>query len=124
MTEVQNLSVIYDDNQGAFFLAKNSQVDMRTNHIDIICHFLREVVQDKDIDINYICSKENPVGIMTKNTSEVDFVKHVKRITEGEIWELMKTVRENVNNTRVTDDVIKRDKTEYSSHALSEFVDG
>ena len=30
----------------------------------------------------------------------------------------------NVNNTRFTDDVITRDKTEYSSHALAEVVDG
>ena len=35
----------------------------------------------------------------------------------------METGRGNVNNIRVTDDVIKHDKTEYSIHAISEVVD-
>ena len=61
---------------------------------------------------------------MTKNTSEADFVKHMKRITEGELRELVETGRDNVNNTRVTYDVIKRDKTEYYSHSLAEVLDG
>ena len=59
-----------------------------------------------------------------KNTSEADFVRHMKRITDGELWELVDTVRENVKNTRVTDDVITRYTTEYSSHALAKVVDG
>ena len=61
---------------------------------------------------------------MTKNCSEADFVKRVRRITEGELWYLVKTVRGNAKITRVMDEVIKRENTEYSSHALSEVVDG
>ena len=49
---------------------------------------------------------------------------HIKRITEEELWELLETGRDDVKNNRVTDDLIKRDKTEYSSHALSEVVGG
>ena len=82
------------------------------------------MVEDKDIDVQYIRSEDNPADIMTKNTSETDFTRHMKRITEGELWELVDTRRENVKNTRVTDDVITCDKTEYSSHALAEVVDG
>ena len=48
----------------------------------------------------------------------------MRRITEGKLWELVDTGRENVNKIRVTDDVINRDKTEYSSHTLAEVVDG
>ena len=36
----------------------------------------------------------------------------------------MDTRRENVSNTRVTDDVINCEKTEYSTHVLAEVVDG
>ena len=60
---------------------------------------------------------------MKKDTSEADFASHMKRITEGELWELLGTVGENVNNIRVTDDVISCDKDEYSSHSLAEVVD-
>ena len=49
MTEVQKPSVIYKDNQGAVLLSKNRQVCMRTKHIDIRRHFLKDMVEDKDI---------------------------------------------------------------------------
>ena len=45
-------------------------------------------------------------------------------IMEGELWYIVDTGRDNVNNTIVTDDFITSDKTEYSSHALAEIVDG
>ena len=102
MTEVQKNFVAYEDNQGAIFLAKNRQVGISTKHIDIRHHFLRDMVEDKDIDIQYIWSENNPAYIMTKNTPEVDFEMHVKRTTDGELWELLNTGRNNVKNNRVT----------------------
>ena len=82
------------------------------------------MVEDKDIDIQYIRSEYNPADIITKNTSEAYFSRHTKTITNRELWELMETGRDNVNNNRVMDEVIIHNKTEYSSHALAEFVDG
>ena len=68
MTEVENPSVIYEDNQGEMFIAKNRPVVIRTKHIDIRHHFLQNMLEEKDIDIQYIRSEENPDDIMTKNT--------------------------------------------------------
>ena len=49
ITEVEDVaekpSVIYEDNQGETFLAKNRQVGIRTKHIDICHHFLRDMVE-------------------------------------------------------------------------------
>ena len=53
---------------------------MRTKQIFICHHFLRNVVKDKDVDIKYIGSEEIPADIIMKNTSEEDFVKHMKWI--------------------------------------------
>ena len=58
MTEVQKQSVVSEDNQGEILMAKNSQVGMRTKHIDIRHHFLRDVVKDKDTGIKYNNTKE------------------------------------------------------------------
>ena len=110
MNEVQKPSVIYKDNQGAILPSKNRQIGIRTNHIDINHHFLRNIVEDKDIDIQYIRNKENSAEIMTKNTPEEDFARHMKRITEGELWNIVDNGRENCKNTRVMDDVISHDK--------------
>ena len=62
------------------FLVKNWQVGISTNHINIYHHFLMDMAEDKDIDIQCICSEDNPVDIMKKNTSESDLVKLMKRI--------------------------------------------
>ena len=82
------------------------------------------MVEDKYIDIWCIRSEDNPAEIMTKNTPEADLEIHLKRITEGELWELVDTGRDDVNNTIVMDDVISPDKTEYFILALVEVVDG
>ena len=60
---------------------------------------------------------------MTKNFFEANQVKHTKRITEGELWRLVKTGRENVNNDGVADGVTDFDSTEYSSHSLTNPAD-
>ena len=44
MSKVQNPSVIYEDNQGDIFIAKNRQVGILTEHIDICHNFLRDLV--------------------------------------------------------------------------------
>ena len=118
--EVKQPSVIYENSQGAIFLANNSQVGILTKHIDIRHHFLQDMVEGKDIDIQYIRSEENPDDIMTKNTLEADLTIHMRRITEGELWEIMGIGKQNFYKTGVTDDFITRDKIEYSSHAISE----
>ena len=122
MTEGKNSSVIYEDNQGMIFIAKNRQVGIRKKHIDIRHHFLRDMVEEKDIYIQYIRSKYNPAEIMTKNISEADFSRHMKKIKKGELWELVDTGRQYVKKTGVTDEVITRDNTEYLSHTLAEVV--
>ena len=61
---------------------------------------------------------------MTNNTSEAYFARHMRSITEGELWEIVDTGRENIKKTGVKYDIITRDKTEYSSHALDVVMDG
>ena len=111
-TKVENTSVIYKDNQGSIFLAKNRKVGICTKQIDICHNFLRDMVEEKDIDIQYIQSEENPDEIMNKTTLEEDFARNTRRITEVELWELVYTGRKNFKKTEVTDDVITHDKNE------------
>ena len=85
MTKLQKPSVISKGKKGAIFLANNRQVFMRTKHIDVRHHFLRDRVEDKDVDFQYIHSEDNPGYIMTKNTLAADFMKHVNSSTEGKL---------------------------------------
>ena len=45
ITKVEKPSVIYEDNQGAIFLAKNRQVSICTIHIYIHNRFMRDMVE-------------------------------------------------------------------------------
>ena len=80
---MKNRSVIYKDSQCEIFLAKNMQVGIRTKFKDISHHFLRDMVEDKAIGVHYIWREDNPAYIMKNNTSETDFARHIKIITEG-----------------------------------------
>ena len=57
MNKVQKPVVVCEENQGDIFLSKYRQVVIRNKHIDIRKHFLRDIVEDKDIDIKYIRSE-------------------------------------------------------------------
>ena len=102
---------MHEENQGAIFVADNRKVGIRTKHIDINHQFLRYMDKEKYIGINYINGEENHADIMTKNCSGAKHIKHTKRITEGELWGIVKTGMENVKNDQVMDGVIDYDST-------------
>ena len=60
VSEFQKPAIFYEDKQGEIFNANNRQVGMRIKWIEIRHHFMRNVVEENDIDIKYISSKENP----------------------------------------------------------------
>ena len=49
---------MYEGNIGEIFLGRNRQSGMRTKHIEIHYHFLRDMVEDKYIEIKYIRNEE------------------------------------------------------------------
>jgi hypothetical protein len=46
--------MIYENNQSAIVLIKNSQFHARIKHIDIQIHFIREKVIEESIDLFYV----------------------------------------------------------------------
>ena len=55
------------DNVGAIWLANNSSVSDTTKHVDLRAHFVRDMIKDQVIVINFMKSTENDSDIMTKN---------------------------------------------------------
>ena len=55
------------DNVGATWLANNSSVSERTKHVDLTALFVRDMIKDQVIEINFVKSAENDSEIMTKN---------------------------------------------------------
>jgi len=71
----QSSTCILCDNQGARKLAENPVFHGRTKHIDIRHHFVREVLNSGDLDIEYSPSCEMAADVLTKSLPRT---KHLK----------------------------------------------
>ena len=58
--------VIYEDNIGAISLAQNKQVDQRTKHIDVRDHYIRGLIDERKLKINFTRTENNYANILTK----------------------------------------------------------
>lgn len=56
---------LYNDNRGAGLLAENHMFHQRTKHIDIRHHFIRDVLRDGDIKLEYMPTEEMPADVLT-----------------------------------------------------------
>ena len=66
---------IAGDNQGSIFMASNPVTEMRSKHIDIRYHYIREVIAQKKVAVVYIDGNENPADMFTKNLGRIKFYK-------------------------------------------------
>jgi len=59
-------TIVYNDNQGAGQLTRNPVSYKRNKHINIRHHFIRELVEEGTVSVNYIPTTEMPADILTK----------------------------------------------------------
>ena len=67
--------LIQVDNIGEIFMTKHSE-GIRTKHIDIKYHFIREYVEKNIVKIIFVLSDDNKADTFRKNTSEKLHDKH------------------------------------------------
>ena len=79
--EQKEPTVIFEDNIAAEKLSKNNIQHGRTKHIDIKHHFIREVVQSKQIEIKHIASSEMLADILTEALAFPIFNKLRQNVT-------------------------------------------
>ena len=64
--EVKKPVILYCDNTSAINISKNSVMHAKTKHIAIKYHYVRELVEDKQMKLEYIHTKEQTIDIFTK----------------------------------------------------------
>jgi hypothetical protein len=83
LTGKRETAIIYEDNLGAIYLVKNQQVSARTKHIDVRHHYLRDLQDEKRLEVRFKRSEDNSADIMTKNTPKELHEKHTANIRNG-----------------------------------------
>ena len=71
-----DLLILNCDSQGAIALTKDKKFHARTKYIDMCYHFIREVVEDGKVTVQYIPTGDNISDIFTK------------LLTKAKFWEL------------------------------------
>ena len=66
---------ICGDNQGSIFTGSNAYRDRRMKHIDIRYHYIRELVEEKEVELFFIDGSDNPADLFTKNLGRTLFLK-------------------------------------------------
>ena len=69
---------IYTDSEPAMKLAKNAQMHARSKHIDIRMHWIRDAIQNGDIELHYLSTEEMIADTLTKPLPKVKFDQHAK----------------------------------------------
>ena len=69
------------NDQGAIALVKDNKFQLRTKHIDLRFHFIREAVEDSKIAVSYIPTDKIVSNIFTKALARPKFQDFV-----GKLW--------------------------------------
>jgi hypothetical protein len=62
---------IYQDNNGARFIATNKNNTKKSKHIEIKYHYVRDLIEKKLITVPYLATSEMPADMLTKPVSKV-----------------------------------------------------
>jgi len=77
---VNETVVLNVDNQSAVALVKNPMFHQRSKHIDIRYHFVRDEVQNGNVQLQYVPSEDNVADMFTKTMSRIKLKQFIPRI--------------------------------------------
>ena len=67
---------LFEDNEGAIQIAKHPISNSNSKHINVRHHFLRELVERKEIEIIHVASQYQHADFLTKALPEREFEVH------------------------------------------------
>jgi hypothetical protein len=73
---IKKTPTLYVDNQSSIHLIKNPVIHSNTKHIDIRIHFMRNIIEEKNINIQYCQTQKNLADIFTKPLKKPLFIQH------------------------------------------------
>lgn len=77
---MNNVPMLFMDNQSAIKLVKNPEYHKRSKHIDVKYHFIREKYEEGVFNLEYVASEDQLGDIFTKALNKVKFEKFCQLI--------------------------------------------
>ncbi|MCO5578230.1 hypothetical protein L7F22_032068 [Adiantum nelumboides] len=71
--------MLHCDSQSAIQLARNPIYHSKTKHVDVKYHFIREMVEDKQVQLVKVHTTDNSADLLTKGLSGESFA-HCRKI--------------------------------------------
>ena len=72
--------LVHGDNQGSIFIGSNPVQEIRTKHIDLKYHYVRECIAKGKIKVFFVPSEDNTADILTKNLGRIKFEKFCSQL--------------------------------------------
>ena len=67
---------VFEDNRGAIDAAGSPLSSSNSKHIDVKCHFVRELVGTRDLSAKYLGTEDQHADNLKKATGKESFKKH------------------------------------------------
>ena len=80
MNQLPAFIQILGDNQASLNLVKNTEYHKQMKHIDIQHHYIRELVQDDYIHMEWVFTKEQLADRFTKALPQSTFIEHQTKL--------------------------------------------
>ncbi|MCO5561186.1 hypothetical protein L7F22_014807 [Adiantum nelumboides] len=75
--------MLHCDSQTAIQLARNPVYHSKTKHVDVKYHFIREIVEDKQVQLVKVHTTDNPADLLTKGLPGESFAHWHKLLGVG-----------------------------------------
>ena len=82
---IRTATILRCDNQSCMAIAKNPVFHTRTKHIEIQYHYMRELINDEIVELEYCPTSENATDIFTKALGAEQLQQHLRQLGVGPI---------------------------------------
>lgn len=84
-TNVIKPVIIYEDNMSTISIANNNVISNRTKHVQIRFHYIKELINNNCINVEFCPSEEMIADVLTKALDRIKFVKFREKLGLVEI---------------------------------------
>ena len=82
---IRTATVLRCDNHSCMAIAKNPIFHARTKHIEIHYHYMRELINNETVELEYCPTSENAANIFTKAIGAEQLQHHLRQLGVGKI---------------------------------------